>query len=132
MSLAHGPRPDGKRALGPPHGRSPRQQTKRSGGGTHRRALRGGGGVASTTKATTHPTASPSGSTGPAARFDHHHPADPPVVDTASRRILYVGEDLATSACEVCGDAGIATICPNYRVTIIAPTTKPVMYDLAA
>jgi hypothetical protein len=69
---------------------------------------------------------------GPAARFDHHHPADPPVVDTTGRRILYVGEDLATSACEVFGDAGIAAICPNYRVAIIAPTTKLVMYDLAA
>ena len=57
---------------------------------------------------------------GPAARFDHHHPADPPVVDTTGRRILYVGEDLATSACEVFGDAGIAAICPNYRVAIIA------------
>ena len=53
------------KALGPPHGRSPRQETKRSGGGTHRRPLRGGGGVASTTKASTHPTALPSGSTGP-------------------------------------------------------------------
>ncbi len=69
---------------------------------------------------------------GPAARFDHHHPADPPVIDTTGRRILYVGEDLATSACEVFGDAGIAAICPNYRVAIIAPTTKLVMYDLAA
>ena len=27
---------------------------------------------------------------------------------------------------------GIAAICPNYRVAIIAPTTKLVMYDLAA
>ena len=61
-----------------------------------------------------------------------HHPADPPVVDTTGRRILCVGEDLATSACEVFGDAGIAAICPNYRVAIIAPTTKLVMYDLAA
>jgi hypothetical protein len=47
---------------------------------------------------------------GRAARFDHHHPADPPVVDTTGRRILYVGEDLATSACEVFGDAGIADV----------------------
>jgi RES domain len=60
---------------------------------------------------------------GPTARFDHHQPADPPVVDTTGRRVLYVGEDLATSACEVFGDAGIAAICPNYRVAIIAPTT---------
>ena len=41
-----------------------------------------------------------------------------PVVVTTGRRILYVGEDLATSACEVFGDAGIAAICPNYRVAI--------------
>ena len=69
---------------------------------------------------------------GPMARFDHHHPADPPVVDTTGRRVLYVGEDLATSACEVFGDAGIAAICPNYRVAIIAPTTTVAMFNLAA
>ncbi|HTX96818.1 MAG TPA: hypothetical protein VME67_19375 [Mycobacterium sp.] len=66
------------------------------------------------------------------ARFDHHNPADPPVVDTTGRRILYAGEDLATSACEVFGNAGVATICPFYRVAIIAPTTALAMYDLAA
>jgi RES domain len=69
---------------------------------------------------------------GPTARFDHHHHADPPIVDTTGRRVLYVGEDLATSACEVFGDAGIAPICPRYRVAIIAPTTSLAMYDLAA
>jgi hypothetical protein len=69
---------------------------------------------------------------GPQARFDHHHPADPPVVDTTGRRVLYVGEDLATSACEVFGDAGIAAICPNYRVAIIAPTTILAIFNLAA
>ena len=69
---------------------------------------------------------------GPKARFDHHNPADPPVVDTSGRRILDVGEDLATSACEVFGAAGVATICPSYRVSIIAPTTTLAMYDLVA
>jgi hypothetical protein len=46
--------------------------------------------------------------------------------------VLYVGEDLATSACEVFGDAGVAAICPFYRVAIVAPTTRLAMYDLAA
>jgi hypothetical protein len=69
---------------------------------------------------------------GPKARFDHHQPADPPIEDTTGRRVLYVGEDLATSACEVFGDAGIAAICPYYRVVIIAPTTTLAMFDLAA
>jgi RES domain len=69
---------------------------------------------------------------GPMARFDHHDRADPPVVDTTGRRVLYVGEDLATSACEVFGDAGIAAICTFYRVAIITPTTTLAMYDLAA
>lgn len=40
---------------------------------------------------------------GPLYRFDHHHAADPPRLDPEDRRILYVGEDLATSACEVFG-----------------------------
>jgi hypothetical protein len=69
---------------------------------------------------------------GPKARFDHHDPADPPVVDTNGRRTLYVGGDLATSACEVFGAAGVAAICPSYRVSIIAPTTTLTMYDLVA
>jgi RES domain len=69
---------------------------------------------------------------GPKARFDHQHPADPPVEDPTGRRVLYVGEDLATSACEVFGDAGIAAICPFYRVAIIAPTTTLAMFNLVA
>jgi hypothetical protein len=39
---------------------------------------------------------------------------------------------LATSACEVFGDAGVAAICPNYRVAIIAPATTLAMFNLAA
>jgi hypothetical protein len=39
---------------------------------------------------------------------------------------------LATSACEVFGDAGIAAICPSYRVAIIAPTSTRAMFNLAA
>lgn len=68
---------------------------------------------------------------GPLARLDHHHEATPPVVDGTGRRILYVGEDLATSASEVFGDAGIAPICPRYRVSIVAPTRSLAMFDLA-
>jgi RES domain len=68
---------------------------------------------------------------GPVSRLDHHHSADPPVVDPTGRRILYVGEDLATSASEVFGESGIAQICPRYRVSIIAPTRSLAMFDLA-
>jgi RES domain-containing protein len=68
---------------------------------------------------------------GPLYRFDHHQAADPPATDPAGRRILYVGEDLATSACEVFGEAGVASVCPNYRVSIVAPTSKLAFFDLA-
>ncbi|MEB3982489.1 RES family NAD+ phosphorylase [Mycobacterium sp. 663a-19] len=67
---------------------------------------------------------------GPLYRFDHHYAADPPATDPDDRRILYVGEDLATSACEVFGATGVAAICPNYRVCIVAPTTQLAMFDL--
>ncbi|WP_330220362.1 RES family NAD+ phosphorylase [Mycolicibacterium llatzerense] len=46
--------------------------------------------------------------------------------------MLYVGEDLATSACEVFGEAGVAAICPNYRVSILAPTRTVSLFDLTA
>jgi hypothetical protein len=68
---------------------------------------------------------------GPLHRFDHHRAADLPAEDPESRRILYVGEDLATSACEVFGGAGIARVCPGWRVCIIAPIRKLAMFDLA-
>ena len=68
---------------------------------------------------------------GPLARLDHHQPADPPAVDVTGRRILYVGEDLATSASEVFGESGVAQICPRYRVSIIAPTRSLAIFDLA-
>ncbi|MGA7132053.1 MAG: RES family NAD+ phosphorylase [Mycobacterium sp.] len=67
---------------------------------------------------------------GPLARLDHHYPADPPEVDASGRRILYVGEDLATSACEVFGESGEAQLCPRYRVSILAPTRSLAMFDL--
>jgi hypothetical protein len=68
---------------------------------------------------------------GPLYRFDHHHAADPPDEDLENRRILYVGEDLSTSACEVFGEAGVASICPSYRVSVVAPTTELALFDLA-
>lgn len=53
------------------------------------------------------------------------------MIDESGRRILYVGEDLATSASEVFGEAGIAAICPRYRVSIIAPTREVALFDFA-
>jgi hypothetical protein len=67
---------------------------------------------------------------GPRARLDHHHPANPPIVDPCGRRILYVGADLATSASEVFGESGEAQLCPRYRVSILAPTRRLAMFDL--
>lgn len=68
---------------------------------------------------------------GPLSRFDHHHPATPPQVDISGRCVLYIGSDLATSACEVFGEAGVAAICPRYRVSIVEPTRPLTMFDLA-
>lgn len=69
---------------------------------------------------------------GPLHRFDHHHAAASPRADESGREILYVGEDLVTSACEAFGEAGVAAICPNYRVSIVAPTRTVSMFDLTA
>jgi RES domain len=69
---------------------------------------------------------------GPLARLDHHHAASPPTLDVTGRRILYVGATLATSASEVFGEAGVAAVCPRYRVSIVAPTRELTMYDLTA
>jgi hypothetical protein len=51
-------------------------------------------------------------------------------MDPDDRRILYVGEDLATSACEVFGEAGVASVCPNYFVSIVSPTRELAMFNL--
>jgi hypothetical protein len=67
---------------------------------------------------------------GPLYRLDHHHTATPPQPDREGRRVLYVGADLATSASEVFGEAGIAAICPQYRVSVLAPTTPIPLFDL--
>jgi hypothetical protein len=65
------------------------------------------------------------------SRFDHHLPATPPEIDSAGRRVLYVGSDLATSACEVFGEAGIAAVCPRYRVSIVEPARPLTLFNLA-
>ena len=53
-------------------------------------------------------------------------------MNPAGRRALYVGADLATSASEVFGEVGLAAICPQYRVSIVAPTEPLPLFDLAA
>jgi hypothetical protein len=68
---------------------------------------------------------------GPLYRLDHHQEAVLPKIDESGRRILYVGEDLATSASEVFGEAGVAAICPRYRVSIVAPIRPLALFDLA-
>ncbi len=69
---------------------------------------------------------------GPLYRLDHHRESNPASIDSTGRRILYVGEDLATSACEVFGEAGVASICPLYRVSIVAPTAPIPLFNLAS
>ncbi|BBZ01561.1 hypothetical protein MCHIJ_09980 [Mycolicibacterium chitae] len=67
---------------------------------------------------------------GPLHRLDHHQAANPPQLDPEGRRVLYVGADLATSASEVFGEAGIAEVCPRYRVSVLAPSTPVPLFDL--
>lgn len=70
---------------------------------------------------------------GPLARFDPHTaPPDALAVDPAGRSVLYVGEDLATSACEVFGEAGEARLCPAWRVALLRPTRQQTLFDLTA
>lgn len=51
---------------------------------------------------------------GPLARFDHHTPTRP-AMDPDGRAVLYLAVDLATSACEVFGEAGVAALRPHWR-----------------
>ena len=69
---------------------------------------------------------------GPLARFDPHTP-DParPAVDPTGRSVLYVGDSMATSACEVFGEAGEALICPSWRIALLEPVTRLRLLDLA-
>ncbi|MFE4500004.1 RES family NAD+ phosphorylase [Rhodococcus sp. NPDC056743] len=66
---------------------------------------------------------------GPLSRFDHHTP-NPAALDPDGRSVLYVADNLATAASEVFGEAGVAQVCPNYRVSILEPTVTLTMLDL--
>lgn len=70
---------------------------------------------------------------GPLARFDPHtSPAAVPAIDPNGRTVLYAGQDLATSACEVFGEAGEARLCPASRVALLRPARQLAMLDLTA
>jgi len=70
---------------------------------------------------------------GPLARFDPHTPpAAAAGIDPHGRTVLYAGEDLATSACEVFGEAGEARLCPAWRVALLRPARPLTMFDLTA
>ncbi len=70
---------------------------------------------------------------GPVARFDPHTPpAAAPGIDPHGRTVLYAGQDLATSACEVFGEAGEARLCPAWRVALPRPARQLTVFDLSA
>ncbi|WP_218566808.1 RES family NAD+ phosphorylase [Vallicoccus soli] len=46
--------------------------------------------------------------------------------------MLYVGENLLTSACEVFGESKEALLCPNWRVAVLRPVRPLVLFDLTA
>jgi len=51
-------------------------------------------------------------------------------LDPDERSVLYVGEDLATSACEVFGETEEAPICPAFRVALLKPVRTLRFLDL--
>jgi len=68
---------------------------------------------------------------GPLMRFDHHTP--PPgasAEDPGRRSVLYLAENLTAAACEVFGEAGVAALCPQWRVGIIEPVRPLRLLDL--
>lgn len=67
-----------------------------------------------------------------AARPLRPHTPEPekPAVCPQGRTVLYVGEDLATSACEVFGESRAARLCPQYRVALLRPTRPIAVQDL--
>jgi hypothetical protein len=68
---------------------------------------------------------------GPLYRFDPHTPpTDAPARDPEGRTAIYIGVDLATSASEVFGETGEATLCPEYRVALIRPRAPIGVFDL--
>lgn len=44
--------------------------------------------------------------------------------------MLYVGEDLATAACEVFGQAGVAPLCSRRRISQVVPTREVQTYAM--
>lgn len=46
--------------------------------------------------------------------------------------MLYLGSDLATSGCEVFGEAGEARLCPSWRVALLRPARPTKLFDLTA
>lgn len=71
---------------------------------------------------------------GPLSRFDPHTPTDDGKrqVDPDGRTVIYVGENLATSACEVFGETQEAAICPAYRVALVRPVRRLRFFDISA
>ncbi len=70
---------------------------------------------------------------GPLARFDPHTPPfASPADDPVGRTVLYVGADLATSACEVFGETGEVRLCPGWRVALLRPDRPLSLLDLTA
>ncbi len=68
---------------------------------------------------------------GPLNRFDHHTPPiTAPTDDPEGRSVIYYGVDLATAACEVFGEAKVASVCSNFRVARVRPVREIVTYDL--
>lgn len=71
---------------------------------------------------------------GPLYRFDPHRPgtAGVPHRDPDGRSVLYLGSDLATSLCEVFGEAEHAALCPRWRAAALEPSTRLRLFDLRA
>ncbi|GGL85206.1 hypothetical protein GCM10011594_01060 [Nakamurella endophytica] len=51
--------------------------------------------------------------------------------DPDGRTVLYIGANLATSASEVFGEAGVAEVCPSFRVALLSPIRPLRFVDLA-
>jgi hypothetical protein len=51
-------------------------------------------------------------------------------VDPDGRSVLYVGDNLATSLCEVFGEGHVAGICPQWRAAVLEPATPLALLDL--
>lgn len=70
---------------------------------------------------------------GPILRLDHHTgDYSDPAVCPDGREILYVARSLTVALGEVFGEAGVASICPNYRVALVEPLVALTLVDLAS